>query len=132
MRVAGATVPPQRAAGGVAPEGEAIMRGSRRLTVGALVPVVLVLLLALACSSSNGAVGTYAHPEEGTIVLTSDHNGTWTQSSEPFSFTWSENGDAITFTHEGEDAAGVKIVDGNLVLPSDMISGDDPVTFTRQ
>ena len=109
------------------------MARSRMRTVSILVPLALVVLLVGACSKTSTA-GTYVHAEEGTIVVTDGGTGTWTQEGddEPATFTWTQNGDDITFTIRDKTAGGVKLEGGNLVIPPDMISGDDPVTFTRQ
>ena len=101
------------------------------------VAVAVVLLAGGACSNDggDGAEGTYTHPEEGTITLSEGGDGTWEQegNDEPFEFTWREDGDAIIFSSDGEEAPGeVRLEDGNLVLPPELISGDEDVTFTRR
>ena len=106
--------------------------------VFASVLVAALGLFGAACSDADdgggGAAGTYTHAEEGTIILEDGGAGTWEQegNDEPFEFEWREDGDVIVFSSDGEDAGEVTIEDGNLVLPPDLISGDDPVTFERQ
>ena len=111
------------------------MRPGARASVA--VAVALVSLTTLACSSdgSDGAEGTYVHAEEGTITLSEGGEGTWEQegNDEPFEFEWEADGDTITFSSDGEEAPGkVRLEDGDLVLPPELISGDDDVTFERQ
>lgn len=84
-----------------------------------------------ACGGGDAAAGTYEHAEEGTIVLNEDGTGTWTQSGDPFEFTWEQEGETVTFVTDGGEEADMSLVDGDLVIPPEFISGDDPVTFAR-
>lgn len=93
-----------------------------------------LLLLVAACSSGGGGgrAGTYSHPEEGVITLSSDGTGTWKQGGdqEPFRFKWTDDGSDITLTTDGPDVRA-RIVDGDLVLPHELFSGNEDVTFKR-
>ncbi len=107
-------------------------RLARRLAPAA---VVALLMIGSACSGGNdGAEGSYEHPEEGTITLSADGKGMWEQegNDEPFEFEWEEKGDVIILSSDGEEEGEVRIEDGDLVLPPDMISGDEDVTFKRR
>lgn len=87
------------------------------------------------CADSNSPEGTYEHDSEGIITLSEGGVGTWEQEGddEPFEFEWEEDGDAIVLSTE-DGAQGEVMLDdeGNLVLPPDLISGDEDVTFERQ
>lgn len=113
-----------------------MMQRKRLVRRSVFAALMALLLVAGACSGGgdDGAEGTYEHPEEGTITLSDGGKGTWVQegNDEPFEFEWQESGDTITFTSDGKEAGNVKLEDGDLVLPPDMISGDEDVTFTRQ
>ncbi len=100
-----------------------------RLAVSALLIGMMAGLSG--CGGDEGAAGTYEHPEEGTIVLEDDGTGSWTQSGDPAEFTWAQEGTSITLTTEGGSTAEVDLVDGDLVIPPEFISGDEPVTFNR-
>ncbi len=92
-----------------------------------------VMLVAGACGGTNPE-GAYEHDSEGVITLSDDGQGTWEQEgNDPFEFEWEEDGDAIVLSAEGDKLGVVTLDDeGNLVLPPDMISGDEDVTFERQ
>lgn len=111
------------------------MQRKRLVRGSASAALVAMLLVGGACSGGDdGAEGTYEHPEEGTITLSEGGKGTWEQEGddEPFEFEWQESGETITFSSDGEKAGDVRLEGGDLVLPPDMISGDEDVTFTRQ
>ena len=99
-----------------------------------LLVIASIGLMGIGCSGDEGPEGTYQHPEEGTITLTEGGEGTWEQEGddEPFAFGWESEGDAVVFSKDDEEAGRATIADGDLVLPPDMISGDDDVTFDRQ
>lgn len=95
-----------------------------------------LLILGSGCSGGGGGggvEGTYKHAEEGTITLSDGGKGTWEQegNDKPFTFQWKKDGETITFSAEGKDGK-VRIEGGDLVLPPDMISGDEDVTFEHQ
>jgi ABC-type glycerol-3-phosphate transport system substrate-binding protein len=96
--------------------------------------VVVAVLAACGGGGGNAAAGTYVHPEEGTITLSDGGSGTWEQegNDEPFEFEWTQEGDTVTFLLDGKDQGKARIEEGNLVVPPDMISGDEDVTFERQ
>jgi hypothetical protein len=93
--------------------------------------VSLVAVLATGCGGSS-AEGTYVHEVEGTIILSEDGAATWEQSSDPVPFEWEQDGETLTFIFDGEAVGDARIEDGDLVLPPDMISGDEDVVFERQ
>jgi hypothetical protein len=102
--------------------------GSRMLTL------LFVAVLATGCGGGDGAEGTYVHPVEGTITLAEGGEATWEQEGhdEPFEFEWEQDGETIAFVIDGETAGEVRLEDGDLVLPPDLISGDEDVVFERQ
>jgi len=102
----------------------------RRARQGAFV-VAVVAALATGCGGS-GAEGTYVHDVEGTITLSDDGSGSWAQEGHSADFEWEEDGETVTFLIDGEAQGEARLEDGDLVLPPDMISGDDDVTFERQ
>ena len=95
--------------------------------------LTVVVLLAACGGGGGGAAGTYVHEEEGTITLSDGGSATWEQEGqEPFEFEWSQEGDAVTFLRDGKEEGVARIEEGNLVIPPDMISGDEDVVFERQ
>lgn len=109
---------------------------TRRRVRSALLLAAAVLLAAASsgCSDADGPEGTYVHDEEGTIVLDDDGSATWEQEgdNEPFEFEWTADGESIDLLIDGEVEGTARIDNGDLVLPPDMISGDEDVTFERQ
>jgi hypothetical protein len=101
---------------------------------GAMVAMAALAAGLTACGGGgDDAVGTWVHPEEGTIVLSDDGSGTITQSSDPVEFDWDRNGDTVEFSFGGDEVEAAATVDGDAMTfrPGDF-SGDDPVTFTRE
>lgn len=98
--------------------------------------VIAVAFFAGACGGGDDGpspVGTWSHPEEGTIVLESGGDGSITQSSDPVEFTWSQDDSTIEFDIGDDDEPdAVATLDGDTLTfrPGDF-SGDEPVTFTR-
>lgn len=110
-----------------------MMMRTPRIRSTFIVVFALLMLVSGACSKDSHAVGTYVNDPEGTIVLSEGGKGTWTQSGDPFEFNWSQDGDTIEFdVGDGEPLKGVKLVDGNLVLPDGATSQDGETTFKRE
>ena len=101
---------------------------------GFVMTCVVVTLVVSACGGSDeaGVVGTWTHPEEGTIVLESGGAGSITQSSDPVEFTWTQDGATIELSLGGDEVDAEAMIDGDeLTFRVGDFSGDDPVTFTR-
>lgn len=97
------------------------------------------LLAAVAVSCGGGsdggdAEGTYVHEEEGTVVLDSDGTGSITQSSDPVTFEWEQDGKTITITFDFDDTVtSVATLEGDeLTFRAGDFSGGEPETFFRQ
>ncbi len=107
-----------------------MIRAARRVVPGLLI----VGMLATGCGDDDEAPGTYVHPVEGTITLSEDGSATWEQegNAQPFRFEWEQEGETVTFILDGEPEGDARLEDGDLVIPPDMISGDEDVVFERQ
>jgi hypothetical protein len=101
-----------------------------------------VAVVAVGCSGGGDAApagadaaGTWSHPEEGTIVLSTDGMGTITQSGDPVEFSWVLESDSVEFDLDGDpetEADAVAVLDGDvLTFRVGDFSGDEPAVFTR-
>lgn len=128
------TFPPPAGTPAGAGEGE----GTRRPAglVAAAVAVIAIAIVVFVSMRGDGAsdpvVGTWTHPEEGTIVFDDDGSGSITQSADPVAFTWQHNGDRVSLTVEGSGNVAEATLSGNELTfrPGDF-SGDEAETFTR-
>jgi hypothetical protein len=100
--------------------------------------VVAAVLALGACGGgddSGDAVGTWSHPEEGTIVIEEDGSGSITQSSDSIPLEWEMDEDTVVFTivfEDGDEASAEAKLEGDeLTFRAGDFSGDDPVIFTR-
>lgn len=108
---------------------------------GRVVAVVGVLALMIGAAAflllrggggDESVVGTWVHPEEGTIVFDDDGLGSITQSSDPVAFTWERTGEVVGITIAGNGNTAEATLSGDkLTFRRGDFSGDDPTIFTR-
>ncbi|WP_194288461.1 hypothetical protein [Ornithinicoccus halotolerans] len=91
----------------------------------------LALAALPACRSDLAVVGSYSHPEHGTIILGDDGNGTWRQGHVDIDIDrWdSQDSTDVTFTTETGQAYEAVVHQGVLVLSPGQGLGDEPVSF---
>ena len=95
-------------------------------------PALLVAAVLLAGCSGGGpeVAGTYEHPEEGVLTVDADGTAALDQSGQVSELAWTVDGDAITFTFEGEEFGGT-LEDDAIVFEVGAFSGDEPARFER-
>ncbi|MDO8363186.1 MAG: hypothetical protein Q7V88_09845 [Actinomycetota bacterium] len=110
-------------------------RRPRALAVSFMLLLATSLMVACSDDSSGGgggAVGTYTHPEEGTIVLSAGGNGVITQEgSDPVPFQWTQSGTNIAFSFGGAGRANAQLSGNTLTFAVGDFSGDEAAVFTR-
>jgi hypothetical protein len=95
--------------------------------------------LLAACGGDDAgapAVGTWVHPEEGTVILEGDGTGEMVQSQGGVPFTWSLEDGNVEFDLDDDpenEPDAVAALDGDeLTFRVGDYSGDEPVVFTRE